>query len=83
MSKGRDVNDAGAMAGHEGRQEQAGEREMAQVIGADLQLEALGSAAVGDCHDPGVVDEQVEAVGVCQGPLTGEFADRCKAGEVE
>ena len=38
-----------------------GEREVAEVVGAELQLEAVGGLAARRHHHAGVVDEQVEA----------------------
>src|SRR4029453_4603781 len=50
-------------AGQQGRQQPSGEREVSQVVGAQLQLEALGGClALGHGHHPGVVDQQVQAV---------------------
>jgi len=36
-----------------------GEREVAEVVGGELQFPALGCALLGGSHDAGVVDEQV------------------------
>jgi hypothetical protein len=41
-------------------EQQAGEREVAEVIGTKLQLEAVDGLAAGRPHQPGVVDEQVK-----------------------
>lgn len=35
---------------------------MAQVIGAELQLEAVGGAGLFRPHDAGVVDQQIDLV---------------------
>ena len=35
--------------------------EMAEMVGTELHFEAVGSGALRDAHDPGVVDEQIEA----------------------
>lgn len=56
---------------------------MAQVIGAELHLEAVGRLAARDGHDPGVVDEEVEPVGVRLAPQPGELIDRGEVGQVE
>ena len=60
-------------------EQQVGEREVAEVVGAELELEAVGRAGQRRHHDAGVVDEQVDfAV-----PGRGELAHRCQAGEIE
>ena len=61
------------------RQQQVGQREVAQVVGAELGLEAVLGAALGDVHDAGVVDEQVQ-VAV---PGVGELAYGGEVGQVE
>ena len=43
-------------------EQQAGQREVAEVVHAELALEALRGLAVGRRHDAGVVDQQVQAV---------------------
>ena len=60
------------------RQQQAGQREVAEVVGAELQLEAVGGAAR-DRHHAGVVDQDVEVAL----QLVGEPAHRREVGEVE
>ena len=71
----RDSDDALA----DPRQQQVGQREVAEVVGADLQLEAVLCARLGRGHDAGVVDQDVE-VAV---PALGELPDRREVGEVE
>ena len=61
------------------RQEQVREREVAEVVGADLHLEAVGGAPLRDRHHAGVVDQDVE-VAV---PGVGERPHRGEVGEVE
>ena len=60
-------------------EQQVGEREVAEVVGAELQLEAVGGAAQRRHHHAGVVDQQVDLAV----PAGGELADRGEAGEVE
>jgi hypothetical protein len=60
-------------------EQQAGQREVAEVVRADLRLEAVGGASLGDGHDAGVVDEQVEVAL----PGLGERADGREVREVE
>lgn len=57
-----------AAAGQGGRALEAGEQQLRQerradVVGAELDLVAVGGQALGHVHDAGVVDEDVEAVG--------------------
>ena len=42
-------------------EQQPGQREVAQVVGAELQLEAVGGGLFRGVHHPGVVDQQVDA----------------------
>ena len=42
------------------RHQQAGHQEVAEVIRAELQLEAVGGLGERTRHDPGVVDQQIE-----------------------
>ncbi len=66
----------------EGAEQQPGESEVAKVVGAELELEALLAGASRRRHDAGVVDQQVEAV-VRLRELLGEGSDRLQAGEIE
>jgi hypothetical protein len=52
---------------------------VAQVVGAELQLEAVRRPAVRDVHDPGVGDQDVEA----SGPALGEGPHRGQVGQVQ
>ena len=60
-------------------QQQVGQREVAEVVGAELHLEAVLGALLGDGHDAGVVDEDVEVAL----PRVGEGVDGGEVGEVE
>ena len=60
-------------------EQQVGEREVAEVVGAELQLEAVGGTLERRDHDAGVVDEQVELAV----PRAGELAHGGEAREVE
>ena len=56
---------------------------MAKVIGAELQLEAVGRyLPLGRNHHASVVDEQVEAIPLFGQPL-GECRDRDEIGKIE
>ena len=55
-----DVGDPCAFGGEQPIEQQAGQREMPQVIGAELHLEAVHREAVRDRHDAGVVAEHVQ-----------------------
>ena len=61
------------------RHEQPGEREVPEVVRAELQLEAVLRRAVRRGHQPGVVDQHVDRVG----PRSGERAHGREVGEVE
>ena len=60
-------------------QQQVGQGEVAEVVGAELELEALGGPAQRHRHHPGVVDQQVDR----PRPGPGEGADGAQIGEVE
>lgn len=62
MGHAADIDDARAWRGQEGVQQQACESEMAQVVGAELQLKAVLGLGVRRDHDPGIVDQQVQTV---------------------
>ena len=73
------VTTRGVLAALEPAQQQARERVVAEVVGAELQLEALGRAAPRRGHHARVVDEQVDALG----HALGERAHGVEAGQVE
>jgi hypothetical protein len=51
-------------------QEQRGEGKVAEVVGAELELEVVrGGLALGRTHDTGVVDEQVDGLTVVEEAL--------------
>jgi hypothetical protein len=60
-------------------EQQVGEREVAEVVGAELQLEALRGASERRRHHAGVVDQQVEL----PVPRGGELAHRLEARQIE
>jgi hypothetical protein len=60
------------------RQQQVGEREVAEVVGRQLQLEAVGAAGARQAEDARVVDEHVDLAGCPR-----EGADRGQVGHVE
>ena len=67
----------------QGGQEPAGQREMAEVVGAELPLVALGGGLpVRDGHHAGVVDQQVQALAAGQEP-GGEALDAGEVGQVD
>ena len=61
------------------RQQQVGEREVAEVVGADLQLKAIGSTPFGCPHHPSVVDQHAQLTL----PALGEGAYRGEVGKIE
>src|SRR5205085_12398385 len=62
--------------------ELGGEREVAEVVGADLELESVGGLAPGRRHHPRVVDQEIEAV-VGGAKALGERPHRIQAAEIE
>ena len=60
-------------------QQQVGQREVAEVVGAELHLEAVRGALLGHGHHAGVVDQDVEVAL----PGVGERAHGGEVGEVE
>ena len=61
------------------RQQEVGQREMTEMVGADLQFEPVGGTPLGHHHDSRVVDQDVKI----SGPSSCEFADRGKVREVQ
>ena len=82
MHDGGHAHDPGSVSASEERQQQAGEREVAQVVRPELHLEALARAPVGDGHHAGVVHEHVEVVELPDQPL-GAAANVVEIGQVE
>ncbi len=67
----------------ERRQQQRGQGEVAEDVGAELQLEAVdGLEPLRRRHDAGVVEQQIERKAAFE-LAGGEGAHRCQAGEVE
>jgi hypothetical protein len=64
------------------RQQPARQREVAEVVHAELHLEALGGLPLGNHHQPGVVDEEVEA-GVPAADLVRGARHGVEIGEVD
>ena len=60
-------------------EQQPGEREVAEVVGADLGLEPVLGAALGDGHHARVVDQDVDRLV----PAVGERAHGGEVGEVQ
>jgi len=58
----RDSDHARLAAGEQPFEEEAGKREVAEVVCADLHLKAVGGKAAGQGHDAGVVYKQVESL---------------------
>src|SRR5699024_5066425 len=61
------------------RQQQVGQREVAEVVGAELELEAAGRATQRRDHQPGDVDQQVDGAV----DAAGEEPHGGEVGEVE
>ena len=63
-------------------QQQPGQREVTEMVGAELQFEPVGGELLGSPHHPGVVDQQIDArVGRAQ--RRGGGAHRVQRAEVE
>ncbi len=69
--------------GTQGSGEQPGEGEVAEVVGAELHLEPVGGLPPGDGHHAGVVDQDVEPVGMRAGPPGGEPTHAGEVREVQ
>src|SRR5207237_1942105 len=77
-----DGHHAGARLFLERAQQQAGQRKVPEVVGAQLELKAVRRPGVGGGHDAGVVDEEVQPVAA--GPeVLAERTHRAEVGEVE
>jgi hypothetical protein len=63
-------------------EQQPGEREVTEVVGAELHLEAVGGLAIGQRHHPGIVHQHVDAR-MGRAHRVGEAADVGETGEVE
>ena len=61
------------------RQQQIGEREVAEMVGTDLQLEAVRRTPFGRSHDAGVVDQHTELAP----PSVRESAHGAEVGKIE
>ena len=60
-----------AAAGAQQRSDAVDEDEVAEMIGAELRLEAVGGAAEGSGHDPGVGDDDVEEAALVEQRVGG------------
>src|SRR5438477_3081957 len=74
-----DRYDAGAAGRLERRVEAGRQREVAEVVGRELQLPAVGRVRLGRGHHAGVVDEEVQRAV----PALDELGDRLVVGELE
>jgi hypothetical protein len=60
MAARADRDDAARRAAQQRRRQQTGEEKVAEVIRAELHLEAVARLGEGTSHDTGVVDQHVE-----------------------
>src|SRR5581483_7132432 len=82
VTEAGDVDDTPASLGLELREEEPGEREVAEVVGAELHLEPVRRlATLIQRHDAGVVHEDVEILTLARVPLC-ELPHRRQIGEV-
>jgi len=77
-----DGHDARGGGSPERVEQQAGQREVPEVVRAELQLEPIGGLAGRGHHDPRVVDQQVKRRGPAA-EVARERADRIQRGQVE
>jgi len=63
-------------------QQKPSQREMAEMIGPELKLKAVGGPLKGRGHDAGVVDQQVDVV-VAGSDAVSERSNRTEVGKVE
>lgn len=87
VARGRDVDDPHIRVGLRRRllqrwEQQPGQQEVAHVVGAELDLVAFLGGSHRGGHDAGVVDQDVQPLGLLQ-ELLGAFLDRVERGEVQ
>src|SRR6185437_10947769 len=75
-------DDPGAGPGQQGGQQPSGEREVPEVVSAEVRLEPVGGEAAGTTGDPGIADQDVHP-GLALEEAVGEPADRGKVREVK
>src|SRR5262245_20223812 len=80
VAGGREIDQAAACA-KQGR-DAVDENEVAEVIGAELRLEAVARLRKRRGHDSGIGDDQVEGLAFSHEPI-GTEADAFEAGEIE
>ena len=82
MTHAADRHDPRTWRGQHAVEQQVGEREVAQMIGAELQFEAVLGGLLRREHHTGVVDQQIDAV-VPGLQFVGGGADRLQRRQVE
>ncbi len=83
MGDAADGDDARRFGSEEERDQQAGQGEVAKVIGAELEFEIVfGEMAGGDGHNAGVVDEDIDGVATVVEDLS-ELMNRSEISEIE
>src|SRR5882762_5227323 len=83
MRQAGEVDHARLVAATEQRQQMCGERVMAEIVGAELHLEAVCCGLpLRQRHHSGIVDQKIER-GVSRGKARGETGDRSKARQIE
>ena len=83
VTEARDRDDARARHREDPVEQQGGQGEVTEVVGPELQLEAVGGELAVGVHDPGVVDEQIDAVVRDTQRVGSGRSDRVERGEVE
>ena len=78
----RDHHDPGSVHAEQVVQQQPGKREMTEVVGAELQLEAIHGGLLRRVHHAGVVDQQVDTR-VGRGQFRAGGAHRCQRAQIQ
>ena len=82
VAPGAEVDDPRRCIVQERRGQQASEKEMPDVVGAELELEAVGGVLERRVHDAGIVDQQMEPF-VCRQERLGELTHLSQRRQVE
>ncbi len=80
---GTDRYDPGFRLSLQRVEETTGQSEMPQMIGAELEFEALFGPELRWRHHTGIVDQQIEAFGQIRIKRFGKFPDRIERGEIK
>ncbi len=82
MGAGREYDDTGRRRRLQGGEQQERQEEMAEMVGAELQLEAIAGRALRRGHYPRVIDEEIQRRPACA-TLLGGRADGGERPEIK